>query len=343
MAEPMDGDYLAPCLNRLSRLLAAGHGQQVLLTETVRRLLEGALPSGASLRALGSHRLRDLLEPEEIFQVLAPGLREQFPPLRTLPSHPTNLTVPPTILIGRDEELVAMERLLGHESSRLVTLTGPGGTGKTRLALEVAAEALDRYPDGVFLVDLSLLIEPALVVPTIAVALGVRETAGEPLRETVIRHLRERRLLLVLDNCEQVLESASDIATLLATCPNLSILATSREPLHIRAEREIAVAPLPLPDPGRLPPLADLARIPAVALFVERAQAANAGFALTADNAAAVAGICRRLDGLPLAIELAAARIKVLPLAALLARLEQRLRLLTVWRARPTNKATDDA
>jgi predicted ATPase len=174
-----------------------------------------------------------------------------------------------------------------------------------------------------------LLIEPALVVPTISIALGVRETAGEPLRETVIRHLRERRLLLVLDNCEQVLESASDIATLLAACPNLSILATSREPLHIRAEREIAVAPLPLPDPGRLPPLADLARIPAMALFVERAQAANAGFALTADNAAAVAGICRRLDGLPLAIELAAARIKVLPPAALLARLEQRLPLLT--------------
>jgi predicted ATPase len=211
----------------------------------------------------------------------------------------------------------------------LVTLTGPGGTGKTRLALEVAAEALDRYPDGVFLVDLSLLTEPALVVPTIAVALGVRETAGEPLRETVIRHLRERRLLLVLDNCEQVLESASDIATLLAACPNLSILATSREPLHIRAEREIAVAPLPLPDPGRLPPLADLALIPAVALFVERTQAAHASFALTAENAAAVAGICRRLDGLPLAIELAAARIKVLPPTALLARLEQRLPLLT--------------
>jgi class 3 adenylate cyclase len=130
MAEPMDGDYLAPCLNRLSRLLAAGHGQQVLLTETVRRLLEGDLPSGVSLRALGSHRLRDLLEPEEIFQVLAPGLREQFPPLRTLPSHPTNLTAPPTALIGRDEELVAVERLLGHESSRLVTLTGPGGRAR---------------------------------------------------------------------------------------------------------------------------------------------------------------------------------------------------------------------
>src|SRR5215217_2461935 len=142
MAEPIDGDYLAPCLNCLSRLLAAGHGQQVLLTETVRRLLEGEHPAGGSLRALGSHSLRDLLEPEEIFQVLAPGLPEQFPPLRTLPSHPTNLTAPPTALIGRDEELATLGRLLGPESSRLVTLTGPGGTGKTRLALEVAAEAL---------------------------------------------------------------------------------------------------------------------------------------------------------------------------------------------------------
>jgi predicted ATPase/class 3 adenylate cyclase len=329
LAEPSDGDYLAPCLNRLSRLLATGHGQQVLLTETVRRLLEGELPSGASLRALGSHRLRDLLEPEEVFQVLALGLPEQFPALRALPSHPTNLTVPPTALIGRDQELVAIERLLGHARSRLVTLTGPGGTGKTRLALEVAAEALDRYPDGVFLVDLSLLTDPTLVIPTIAVALGVRETAGELLRETVIRHLQERHLLLVLDNCEQVLESASDIATLLAACPHLSILATSREPLHIRAEREIAVAPLPLPAPGRLPSLAELASVPAVALFVDRAQAASAGFALTPDNAAAVAGICQRLDGLPLAIELAAARIKVLPPAALLTRLEQRLPLLT--------------
>jgi predicted ATPase/class 3 adenylate cyclase len=329
MAEPIDGDYLAPCLNRLARLLAAGHGQQVLLTETVRRLLEEELPAGVSLRALGSHGLRDLLEPEEIFQVVAPGLLEQFPPLRTLPRHPTNLTVPPTALIGRDEELVAVERLLAQETSRLVTLTGPGGTGKTRLALEVAAEALDRYPDGVFVVDLSLLTEPALVLPSIAVALGVRETVGEPLRDTLIRHLRERHLLLVLDNCEQVLESASDIATLLAACPHLAILATSREPLHIRAEREIAVAPLPLPAPGRLLPPAELATVPAVALFVERAQGAHASFALTAENAAAVAGICRRLDGLPLAIELAAARVKVLPPAALLTRLEQRLSLLT--------------
>jgi predicted ATPase/class 3 adenylate cyclase len=328
MAEPIDGDYLAPCLNRLSRLLAAGHGEQVLVTETARRLLEGEHPVDVSLRLLGSHQLRDLLEPEAIFQVLAPGLPTPFPPLRTLPSHPTNLTAPPTHLIGRDQELAAVGRLLETESTRLVTLTGPGGIGKTRLALEVATEALERYPDGVFLVDLSPLTESVFVVPTIAATLGVLEAGREPLQQTLIRHLLERRLLLLLDNCEQVLESAADIATLLAACPRLTILATSREPLHIRAEREFPVAPLALPQPQVLD-VEDLARVPAVALFVQRASASEPAFALTADNAPSIAAICCRLDGLPLAIELAAARVKVLSPTALLARLGQRLPLLT--------------
>jgi predicted ATPase len=187
----------------------------------------------------------------------------------------------------------------------------------------------NRYQDGVVFADLSAITDSGLVLPAIATALEVRETADAPSWKTISDALRGRELLLVLDNCEQVLAAASDVANLLAACSHLSILATSREPLHIRAEREIAVAPLPLPAPGRLPALGELAGVAAVALFVERAQAASAGFALTAENAAAVAGICRRLDGLPLAIELAAARIKVLPPAALLARLEQRLSLLT--------------
>ena len=242
---------------------------------------------------------------------------------------PAALPRPPTRLIGRETDVAALATLLAQGDLQLVTLTGPGGTGKTRLALAVAAAERDRYRDGVVFVDLTPLSDPALVVPTIATAMGVRELAGEPLLQTLCRVLRERRMLLVLDNCEQVVDAAADVAALLAACPRVVMLATSRIPLHIRAEREVTVAPLSLPDPGRLPPLAELERVAAVTLFVERARAARADFALTAENAAAIAAICQRLDGLPLAIELAAARVKVLSPLALLARLEQRLPLLS--------------
>jgi predicted ATPase/transcriptional regulator with XRE-family HTH domain len=246
--------------------------------------------------------------------------------------HPSSLAalpIPPTRLIGRDAEVAALCDLLAQPDVRLVTLTGAGGSGKTHLALAVAAKVRDRYPDGVWFVDLAPLTDPTLVVPTIAATLAVREIAGESLIESVSRYLRDRQLLLLLDNCEQVRAAATDIAALLATAATLAILATSREPLHIRAEHEVALLPLPLPAPERLPPLADLGRIAAVEMFVERARAASADFMLTTSNAAAIVAICQRLDGLPLAIELAAARIKVLPPAALLARLEHRLPLLT--------------
>jgi predicted ATPase/class 3 adenylate cyclase len=327
-AVPRDGDYLAAPLNRLARLLAAGHGDQILLTEVVERLVEGAIPVGVSLHPLGTHRLRDLHEPEDVFQVVAPELPNQFPPLQSLPRHPTNLSTPPTSLIGRESEVAAILAML-DAGARLLTVTGPGGTGKTRLAQEIGAEALDQYPDGVFFVDLSPLTDPTLVVPTIAATLGVREVVGQSLLHTLAGFLTDKRLLPLLDNCERVLAAAPDVATLLAASPTVSILATSRASLHIRGEHEFPLLPLPLPAADHQPPLEDLAKVPAVALFVDLASATNPDFALSADNAAAVAGICRRLDGLPLAIELAAARIKALPPAALLARLEQRLPLLT--------------
>jgi len=263
--------------------------------------------------------------------LLAAARPEAVPEVKARPGRATlsTLPIPPTHLIGRETETAALAGLLTHNPGRLVTLTGPGGTGKTHLALEVAANVSGHYPDGVVFVDLSPITAPALVMPAILHALGLRETSGVPAPETVISYLRERSLLLVLDNCEQVLGTAPDIASLLATCPQLAILATSRESLRIRAEREYIVAPLPLPDPTRSQSLDDLERVAALALFVERARAVSADFALNVGNAAAVVAICTRLDGLPLAIELAAARVKVMPPDALLARLGQRLPLLT--------------
>jgi predicted ATPase/DNA-binding XRE family transcriptional regulator len=236
---------------------------------------------------------------------------------------------PPTSLIGRESDVAALIALLELPAVQLVTLTGPGGSGKTRLALEVAIRLRDDFAGRVSFVDLSPLRETSHVMPAIAQALGVREVPNEAIRDTLARVLAARRLLLVLDNCEQVIAVASDIAALLSTCPELTILATSREPLRVRAEHTVPVAPLALPDTRDLIDLETLAQVPSVALFVERAQAADPAFRLAPENASAVAAICRRLDGLPLAIELAASRVRLLPAASLLVRLEQSLSLLT--------------
>jgi predicted ATPase/class 3 adenylate cyclase len=335
-AEPApDGDYLAPGLNRLARLLAAGHGGQVLLSTAARELVKARLPAGASLISLGRHRLRDLLDAEEIWQLIAVGLPAAFPPLKSLEGHPTNLPAQPTALIGRDEDVKSLRHLLGEETTRLVTLVGPGGVGKTRLALGSAAASLETFPDGVFLVALAGIEEAALLLPQIAPVLGVREGGGLSLEESVLAFLGDKRLLLVLDNLEQLrpfAAAAAVVASVLDAAPQVRILATSRAPLRIRAEQEWPVAPFPTPAPNvnvvGADALAALAANPAVALFVERAQSARPAWRLTPVNAYDVAEIARRLEGLPLAIELAAARIRVLSPADILRRLGGALDLL---------------
>jgi predicted ATPase/class 3 adenylate cyclase len=343
-ATPHNGDYLAPSLNRLARLLAAGHGGQVLLTDSIRRLLDGA-PPGVDLRDLGEHRLRDLHQPERVWQAVAPGLTGAFPPLRTLETSPHNLPAPPTPLIGRETEMAAVPRLF-REGARLVTLTGPGGSGKTRLALEVGAELLTDFADGVWFLDLSGLTDPALLLPQIAGVLGLRESGEQPVAKRLAAYLAGKHILLILDNVEQFrpfIDLCRAVADLLAAAPETVVLATSRAPLRIRLEREFLVLPLPVPE-ERESSVATLAESPAVQLFVARARAARPGFTLNPRNAAAIAALCRRLDGLPLALELAAARVRALTPADILARLGDRLDLLADSGAdRPDRQRTLEA
>jgi predicted ATPase len=282
-----------------------------------------------SLRDLGEHQLKDLEQAVHLYQVAIAGLPADFPALRTHDRRSDTLPVQLTPLIGREREVATAVRLLRRERVRLVTFTGPGGTGKTRLALQVAVELRDVLVGGVFFVSLASLNDPTLVIPTIARALGIRESMGQPLFARLVEVLQQKPVLLLLDNFEQVVEAAPQVADLLTSCPQLKLLVTSREVLHVRSEHEFAVPPLALPDPAHLPKLAALARTPAVALFLQRAQAARPEFKLTSTNARAVAEICVRLDGLPLAIELAAARMKLLSPQTLLARLDQPLIILT--------------
>src|SRR5215212_250291 len=328
-AEERGGDYFGPAVNRVARLLSAGHGGQVLLSSSTQELVRDHLPTGTWLRDLGERRLKDLSRAERIFQLTAPGLQSQFPPLRTLESYPNNLPAQPTPLIGREREVEEIRERLRSTEVRLLTLTGPGGTGKTRVGVQAAAELLEDFEDGVFFVALAAIANPALVAPTIARTLGLTESGAQPPEELLKGFLRDRQTLLVLDNFEQVLESAPLLDELLSSAPGLTILATSRAPLKLYGEHEFPVPPLSLPDPGSLPPVEHLIQYEAVKLFVDRAKAVRPDFSVTEENASAMAEICARLDGLPLAIELAAARIKLLPPQALLSRLGNRLKLLT--------------
>jgi predicted ATPase/class 3 adenylate cyclase len=324
------GDYLAAPLNRLARLLAAGHGDQILLSQAIQQLSRDALPERAALLDLGEHRLRDLLEPERVFQLRHPELPERFPPLRSLEARPTNLPPQPTPFLGREKEIGRIVALLQRDDVPLLTLTGPGGTGKTRLAVQSGLELLEDFADGVWFVPLAPLADPALVVPAVTEALGVRDEGGAPLADRLRDFLAPRTLLLVLDNAEHLVTPVAALtADLLAGAPGLTVLVTSRVPLRLRAEREYAVPPLSLPRRKPPPPPEQLSQFEAVRLFIDRAQAVRADFAVDNANAPAVAEICHRLDGLPLAIELAAARVRMLSPQAMLARLEQRLPLLT--------------
>jgi predicted ATPase/class 3 adenylate cyclase len=323
------GDYLATPLNRLSRLLSTGYGSQILLSQTVQQLTRGTLPPGGDLRDLGAHRLRDLLEPERVYQLLHPELPDQFPPLKTLESRPNNLPLQPTPFLGREQEVLQVVELLRRPEVRFLTLTGPGGTGKTRLVLQAAADLLDDFPDGVFFVPLAPLTDPDLVLPTIAATLGIREEGGQPIADRLHDFLATKQLLLVLDNFEHLAAAGPAIGELLGASAGLKVLATSRMPLRLRAEREYAVPPLGLPRRKPPPSPEQLSQFEAVRLFIERAQAVKADFSIDNETAPAVAEICWRLDGLPLAIELAAARVRMLPPQAMLTRLEQRLPMLT--------------
>jgi predicted ATPase/class 3 adenylate cyclase len=329
MVQQRDGDYFGQPMNRVARLCTAGHGGQVLLSNAAQELVRDALPKGTQLRDLGEHRLKDLVRPERIFQIVAPDLPLDFPALRTLERYTHNLPAQATPLIGREAEVLAVCDLVRRDNVRLLTLTGPGGIGKTRLALQAAADLLDDFRDGVYFVPLAPIRDPELVLQAIAQALGVSEAVDKSLSESIKAFLRQRQTLLLLDNFEQVLDAAPQIAALLAAAPELKVLATSREVLHLYGEHEYEVPPLSLPDLQHLPPIERLTQYEAVRLFIERAQAVRLDFAVTGENAPAIAEICVRLDGLPLAIELAAARSKLFPPKALLARLDKRLALLT--------------
>ena len=324
-------DYTGIDVHRTARVMAAGHGGQILVTQAVRDLAGGAASDQGGFRDLGVHSLRDLPEPEHLYQVLAPDLASDFPPPRSetrtrQPNLPTFLTR----FIGRADEIAAVDGLVERE--RMVTLTGPGGTGKTRLAIEAARSLVDLYPDGTWFVPVDGIHDPALVLPAIATTLGVLDQPGRPIGVVLGEHLASRRTLVVLDNLEQVIEAAPDIGTLLGSAPGLDILATSREPLSIAGEHVYQVQPLGLPAEPGVPTAQDISANDAVTLFVERARAVRSDFSLSDTNAPAIAAICRRLDGLPLAIELAAARISLFSADQIVSRLDHRLELLATSR-----------
>jgi predicted ATPase/class 3 adenylate cyclase len=322
------GDYYGSTVNRCARIRALGHGGQLLLSQVTAEIVRDDLPQGTSLIDMGTHQLKGFSRGERIFQLSIPGLPNEFPPLNSAHSNISHLPTQLTPFIGRAAQIAAVKDLILNPGVRLITLLGPGGTGKTRLSLQVAQEVLENFLEGAFFVPLAEDTDSGQLISRIAQQLEVRD-GGRPLLETIIDYLRDKRVLLILDNFEQLVAASPVISNLLAAAPQVKILVSSRIALNVRGEHEFPVPPLELPSSAGEIILDQLAENESVRLFVERATAAQPSFALTNDNASAVAEICRHLDGLPLAIELAAARVKILPPQAILARLGDRLKLLS--------------
>jgi predicted ATPase/class 3 adenylate cyclase len=320
-AETRGGDFFGPAVNRTARIMSAGHGGQVLLSDSTAGYVEGRLPDGATLRDLGEHRLKDLGRSQRLFQLAHPGLPAEFAPLSTLDLRPNNLPTETSAFVGRDTELRAIRERLDDQDVRLVTLTGPGGSGKTRLAIRAAADQVDRFTDGVYFVDLVTATDSDAVLALIATAIGLGDTAERSPLDELRRQLRAQQILIVLDNFEQVTVAAPTLVELLADCPGLKLLVTSRQALRVRGEHVVSVPPLSLPAAAASVSADDLSQFEAIQLFVERARGVRSDFRLTDDNASGVAEICRRLDGLPLAIELATARLNLFSPEALRDRL----------------------
>jgi predicted ATPase/class 3 adenylate cyclase/Tfp pilus assembly protein PilF len=326
-----NGDYYGPALNRVARLEAITYGGQVLMSLVTAELIRDMLPEPFSLRCLGDHRLKDLTRPEEVYQLLHPDLPAEFPPPKSLDYHPHNLAILPTAFIGREAELKNLQNLLEKKVNSVITITGPGGMGKTRIALQTGAEVIDKFAHGVFFLDLTPVQTREAFFGKFFQVLRIPPAGETPAEGVLQEYLKDKKILLILDNFEHIMEMAAPAARLLTRCPGLKYLVTSREPLHIRGEQVFHLPPLGVPDPHKRTAsrLSRISQFDAVKLFIERALAVNEHFQITRDNAPAVAQICCALDGIPLAIELAAARTTVLPPEEILRRLGNRLNILT--------------
>jgi predicted ATPase len=328
-ADTHDGEYRGYLTLSLSqRLMSAGHGGQILISGAAEPLLRGQYAKDVSLRDLGKQTFRDVPEALRVFQVTAPTLQAEFPPLRSVPSHPNNLPTQLTSFIGREKELADIQKLLSD--THILTLIGPGGTGKTRLSIQVASALLDRFPDGLWLVELAPILDPLLIPRFTALTMGLRDEPQRPVVDMLCDYLRGKKMLIILDNCEHLVDACARMADkILHAASDVRILASSREALGIGGEVTYRVPSLGLPDVHHLPAVESLNQYEAVRLFIDRARSAVPSFSVTNENAPAVAQICYRLDGIPLAIELAAAKVRVLGVEQIAKRLDDRFRLLT--------------